>query len=353
MWPIRELLMDPEVSEIMINGPDMVFVERKGVMELTDVQFSSDSALNQMIGTILQPSGREVSSSTPFVDFRLPDGSRGNVVIPPVSLAGAVVTIRKFTKVLTKGSDLIQAGTISRRMLNLLGAAVKGRANILFVGATGTGKTTTLAILSRHIPENERIITIEDTAEIQLTQKHVVRMECRHANLEGKGAITLSQLVRNSLRMRPTRIIVGEIRGDEAVDMIQAICSGHQGSLAVLHASSPTDAVGRLEMMLLSRGLMLPLWCIHKQIASAIDLIVQHEMLADGTRKITHITEVAGVEGDHVVLHDLFLYNRVGTDSNGRERGQWMCSGAKPRFLEKCEKLGFTLPPEVYAAGAE
>jgi pilus assembly protein CpaF len=351
--PIRALMDDPEVTEIMINGPEMVFVERRGVMQQAPLKFRDEQQLNLLVAALLQSMGRTVSASSPFVDFRLPDGSRGNVTIPPVALNGPVVTIRRFTKTLTKMSDLIRVGTISKRMAHLLGVAVKGRANIIFAGATGTGKTTTLAILSHYIPENERIITIEDTAELQLQQKHVVRLECRQANIEGKGAITLSHLVRNALRMRPTRIIVGEIRGDEVVDMLQAIASGHQGCLAVLHASSPLDAVSRLELMSLSRGLMLPLWAIHKQIASAIDLIVQHEFLADGTRKITRITELAGVEGDAIVLQDLFAYRRTGADPAGRETGEWVAGGSKPRFLQKCEKMGFTLPPEVYAAGTD
>jgi pilus assembly protein CpaF len=351
--PIRALMDDPEVTEIMINGPEMVFVERRGVMQQAPLKFRDEQQLNLLVAALLQSMGRTVSASSPFVDFRLPDGSRGNVTIPPVALNGPVVTIRRFTKTLTKMSDLIRVGTISKRMAHLLGVAVKGRANIIFAGATGTGKTTTLSILSHYIPENERIITIEDTAELQLQQKHVVRLECRQANIEGKGAITLSHLVRNALRMRPTRIIVGEIRGDEAVDMLQAIASGHQGCLAVLHASSPLDAVSRLELMSLSRGLMLPLWAIHKQIASAIDLVVQHEFLADGTRKITRITELAGVEGDAIVLQDLFAYRRTGADPAGRETGEWVAGGSKPRFLQKCEKMGFTLPPEVYAAGTD
>ena len=351
--PIRALMDDPEVTEIMINGPEMVFVERRGVMQQAPLKFRDEQQLNLLVAALLQTMGRTVSASAPFVDFRLPDGSRGNVTIPPVALNGPVVTLRRFTKTLTKMSDLIRVGTISKRMAHLLGVAVKGRANIIFAGATGTGKTTTLAILSHYIPETERIITIEDTAELQLQQKHVVRLECRQANIEGKGAITLSHLVRNALRMRPTRIIVGEIRGDEAVDMLQAILSGHEGCLAVLHASSPTDAVCRLEMMSLARGLMLPLWAIHQQIASAIDLVVQHEFLADGTRKITRITELAGVEGDHIALKDLFAYRRTGTAENGREKGEWISGGSKPRFLSKCEKRGFTLPPEVYAAGTD
>jgi pilus assembly protein CpaF len=351
--PIRELMLDPAVTEIMINGPLQVYAERGGVMELTGVRFGGEGQLGPLISALLQPSGRDVSSSTPFADFRLPDGSRGNVTIPPVSLTGPVITIRKFTKSLRSPEDLVRAGALSGRMATLLGAAVRGRANILFSGAAGTGKTTTLGILSRHIPEGERIITIEDTAELALSQKHVVRLECRHPNLEGKGAVTMAQLVRNSLRMRPTRVLVGEVRGEEAADMIQAIASGHQGCLAVIHGSSPLDAVSRLEMMLLGRGVGLPLWAIQKQIASAIDLVVQHEMLAGGVRKITHVTEVRGVEGERVALADLFEYRRTGEDERGRETGEWLCGGQRPRFLDKCEKMGFTLRSDVYAAGTE
>ena len=351
--PIRDLMLDPEVTEIMINGPDQVYVERHGVMEPHALQFRDEEALYLLVGALLQPQGRSVSPSAPYVDFRLPDGSRGNVIVPPLAVNGPVVTIRKFTKQIAAVADLMRVGTLSKRMAHLLAAAVMGRANILFSGATGTGKTTTLGVLSRYIPDTERIITIEDTAELQLQQKHVVRLECRRANMEGKGGVTLSDLVKNSLRMRPTRIIVGEIRGDEAVDMLQAISSGHQGCLAVLHASSPLDAVSRLEMMSLSRGLMLPLWAIHKQIASAIDLIVQHEFLTDGTRKITRITELAGVEGEGIVLHDLVGYRRHGADKAGRETGEWVWSGVEPRFLRKCEKMGYKVPPEVYAAGSE
>jgi pilus assembly protein CpaF len=351
--PIRPLMMDPEVTEIMINGPSQVYVERRGVMQPCPLQFTDERELELLIGALLQPMGRSVSASAPYVDFRLPDGSRGNVIIPPLALNGPVVTIRKFTKTLTTVADLIRAGTLSKRMAQMLAAAVRGKANIIFSGATGTGKTTTLAILSRYIPDTERIITIEDTAELQLQQKHVVRLECRQQNVEGKGAITVAHLLRNALRMRPTRIIVGEIRGEEAVDMLQAILSGHQGCMAVLHASSPLDAVSRLELMSLSRGLLLPLWAIHRQIDSAIDIIVQHEFATDGTRKITRVTELAGVEGDHIALRDLFAYRRLGAEPSGREKGEWVCGGTKPRFLEKCEKLGFTIPPETYAAGPD
>ena len=351
--PIRGLLLDPEVTEIMINGPSRVFVERHGVMEPYPLELGNEQQLQLLIGALLRPTGRSVSASAPYVDFRLPDGSRGNVIISPLAVDGPAVTIRKFTRQLTKAADLIRVGTLSKRMAHLLGAAVKGRANIIFSGATGSGKTTTLQILSRYIPESERIITIEDTAELNLQQQHVVRLECRRANVEGKGGVTLSQLLRNALRMRPTRIIVGEIRGEEAVDMLQAISSGHEGCLAVLHASSPLDAVSRLEMMSLSRGLMLPLWAIHKQIAAAIDLIVQHDQLADGTRKITRITECAGAENDRVVLRDLFAYRRLRADEAGREIGEWISSGGEPQFLRKLQKMGFTIPPEVYAEGSD
>ena len=347
------LLVDPQITEIMINGPGQVFVERKGVMELTSLKFSDAHQLDLVVEALLQTTGRTVSQTNPFVDFRLPDGSRGNVIIPPLALNGAVVTIRKFTKTVTKTADLIHLGTLSKRMATLLAVAVKGRANVIFAGATGTGKTTTLGILSHYIGDAERIITIEDTAELQLQQKHVVRLECRPSNVEGKGSVTLAHLVRNALRMRPTRIIVGEIRGDEAVDMLQAILSGHQGCLAVMHAASPLDAVSRLELMSLSRGLALPLWAIHRQIDSAIDLIVQHDLVADGTRKITKVTELAGVEGDRIVLKDLFAYHRKGVDASGRELGEWICDGHAPRFLYKCEKMGFKLAPEIYAAGSD
>ena len=351
--PIRELLLDPTVTEIMVNGPDQVFLEREGRMQLADERFRDAEQLMGLIEVLLRPSGRVISSTSPYMDFRLPDGSRGNVIIPPAALNGPVLTIRKFTRQLTSVISLIEAGTLTERMAHLLAVAVEGRANIIFSGATGTGKTTTLGIFSRYIPEGERIITIEDTAEIQLPQRHVVRLECRPPNLEGKGEINMSDLVRNSLRMRPTRIIVGEIRGQEVIDMIQAISTGHHGCLAVLHASSPTDVISRLELMSLSRGLLLPLWAIHKQIASTIDLIVQHELLGDGSRKVTRMTEVAGVQDDRIVLRDLFEYRRLGVNQHGRIVGEWTCSGVRPGFLERCEKRGVELPAGVLAPGAD
>jgi len=351
--PIREFLRDPFVSEIMINGPSQIFVERKGRMELTAWRFEDARQLDFMIERMLKPTGRSVSPAAPYVDFRLPDGSRVNVTISPIALDGATVTVRKALANYTEIADLLRAGTLSNRMAHLLIAAVKGRLNILFSGGAGTGKTTALGILGTYIPDTERIITIEDTAELQLRQRHVVRLECRRANLEGRGEVTMGELVVNALRMRPTRIIIGEVRGGEAVDMLQAILTGHQGCLAVVHASSPVDAVSRLEMMAMSSGLQLPLWAVHKQIAAAIDLVVQHDMRPDGSRKITRITEVCGVEGDGVILRDMFAYERLGVDASGRERGQWACTGGEPVCLAKCVMRGVEVLPEVYAAGAD
>ncbi|MDH3584316.1 MAG: CpaF family protein [Phycisphaerae bacterium] len=351
--PLRQLLLDPEITEIMINGPKQVFVERHGRMELAPVQFSNDQQIERLVDTLLEPTGRQVTKRVPFVDFRLPDGSRVNVIIPPVALDGPTVTIRKFTRSLSKITDLMEMGTLSQRMAYLLSAAIQARLNMVFAGATGAGKTTTLGILSAHIPESERIVTIEDTAELDLNQQHVVRLECRPPNIEGEGQITQEHLLRNALRMRPKRIILGEIRGDEAIDMIQAINSGHDGCLAVLHASTPADAVSRLEMMMLSRGLQLPAAAIRRQIASALDLIIQHEMLPDGTRKITHITELAGLKGDEVELRDLFLFQHEGPDETGRVPGRFVCTGTEPAFLPKFQRAGVELPPNLFARGEE
>jgi len=351
--PIRHLLVDPEITEIMINGHDQVFVERNGKMVLDDMKFDSDEQVRTLIERLIEPTGRSITTAAPFVDFRLPDGSRVNAVVPPVAVSGPTVTIRKFTRTLNSAKDLIERRTLSRRMAELLAVSVRARLNIVFSGATGTGKTTTLGIISRYIPESERIITIEDTAELDLQRAHVVSLECRPPNAEGKGQVVLSQLVRNALRMRPTRIIMGEIRGDEAVDMLQAIATGHDGCLAVMHASSPLDAVSRLVMMSLSRGLMLPMWAIHKQIASAIDLIVQHELLADGTRRITHITQVGGVQDDRIELRNIFEYRRQGKDEDGREVGQWICHGVQADFLPKFDKAGLAVPADVFNVGPE
>ena len=349
--PIRHLLKDPEVTEIMINGHEHVYVERNGKMVLDKLKFANNDQVRMLVERLLEPTGRSISAATPFVDFRLPDGARVNAIVPPPAVDGPTVTIRKFTRTLTTVKDLISRGTLTGQMAALLCASVRARLNIVFAGAAGTGKTTTLSILSGDIPETERIITIEDTAELNLQQKHVVRLEARPPNPEGKGEIHLWQLVRNALRMRPTRIIMGEIRGDEAVDMLQAIATGHDGCLAVLHASSPRDAVSRLEMMALSRGLLLPLWAIHKQIATAIDLILQHEIHQDGTRRITYVTAVCGVENEQIVLHDIFEYRREGQSADGRQIGQWLCHGVPDGFFAKFEKLGVPIPSGLPSGG--
>ncbi|MEX2213344.1 MAG: ATPase, T2SS/T4P/T4SS family [Phycisphaeraceae bacterium] len=351
--PIREILLDPEVTEIMINGQQQIYVERRGKMELWPHKFANARALEFLIESLLRPSNRSVDVSKPFVDFRLPDGSRVNVIIPPIAIDGATITIRKFTQTLGTMADLMKIGTISERMARLLYVAILGRLNILFCGATGTGKTTTLNILSRYIPDHERIITIEDTAELDLQKPHVVRLECRPPNIEGSGRVTLADLLRNSLRMRPTRIIVGEIRGDEAIEMLAAISSGHEGCLAVLHSSSPRDAMARLEMMVLSRGLAMPLWAIHKQIAGAVDLVVQHELLIDGSRKVTSICEVADSDDQQVELRELFGFQSESVDSDGKVIGKWVCSGVEPHFLVKLDKRNVELPKGLFKQGNE
>jgi len=344
LQPIRSLLEDPEVTEIMINGPHQVYVERGGRMAEVEIELGDRRQVQALVETLLEPTGRSISTASPYQDFRLSDGSRVNVIIPPVALDGPIVTIRKFTRTIETVDDLVQLNTLSQRMAQLLIAAVRGRLNIIFSGATGTGKTTALGVLSGHISDRERIITIEDTAELLLKQKHVIRLECRPPNSEGRGTITMGELVRNALWMRPTRIIVGEIRGEEALDMLQAILTGHEGCMAVVHGSSPADVMCRLEVMSLQRGLAIPLWAIHRQIASAIDLIVQHDFARDGTRKITRITEIVGVENDQIMLHDIFTYNSHGLDANGRAAGEWVCDGVRGDLVAKVERSGVEIP---------
>lgn len=353
--PIRHLLMDPQVTEVMINGRSQVFAERQGRMLKEPITFETEEQLSFLVETLMRPSNRSVDNKHPYADGRLPDGSRVNVVLPPIALNGPTITIRKFTRTLNEVRDLIAVGTMTERMAALLVGAIRGKLNIVFSGATGSGKTTTLGILSRHIDPRERIILIEDTAELELHQDHVVRLECRQANVEGEGAIEIKHLVRNALRMRPTRIIVGEVRGDEAVEMLQAITSGHEGCLSVLHASSPRDAVTRLEMMVLSRGLRLPLWAIHRQIAAAIDLVIQHEILPDGSRRVSRITEVAGVEGEgteaRVKLNDLFAFQNDGPGEDGRIEGRFVCSGVEPQFIARFARYGVNAPSKLFEAG--
>ena len=336
---IQHLLLDPEISEIMINGTRFLFVERGGVMQQLHPIFSSKQQLDVLVENLVMLTGRAVNVKSPFVDFRMPDGARVNVVIAPVALDGPVITIRKMTRSLRTLDDLVARGTLNAQMAFFLFTCVRARKNILFSGGTATGKTTTLGMLSAYIPEGERIVVIEDTAELELRQPHVVRLECRPPNLEGTGAIALADLLRNSLRMRPTRIIVGEVRGEEAFDMLNAMTSGHDGSLAVIHASSPTHATARMEMMVLSRGLPLPIWSIQRQIAGAVDLIVQHALLPDGTRRVTHITEVVEAKDDQVKLRDLFLYEQHGFDAQGAVVGQFRCTGEEPTFLPELRRL--------------
>lgn len=339
--PIKHLLLDPEISEIMINGPQRLFVERRGVMQEQSPVFRSSQQIEVLIENLAAHTGRAVTVRSPFVDFRLPDGSRVNVVINPIAIDGPVVTIRKATRSLQRVEDLVERGTLTQRMAYFLYMAIAAKLNVVFSGGTATGKTTLLGLLSAYIPEGERIVVIEDTAELELRQPHVVRMECRPPNIEGAGGITLADLLKNSMRMRPTRIILGEIRSGEAFEMLNAMTSGHDGCLAVLHAGSPAHAVSRLEMMVLTRGLALPVWAIRRQIASALHLVVQLELLTDGSRRVTHISEVAGVEGDEVAVADIYEYRLASPDEGGgATAGDFRCTGREPSFMDKLVRVG-------------
>jgi pilus assembly protein CpaF len=332
----------------MVNSPDQVYVERKGKLVLTDVRFRDDAHVMHVIEKIVAPLGRRIDESSPMVDARLPDGSRVNAIIPPLALKGPCITIRKFAKDPLRVDNLLAFGTLSEEMAELLNACVAGKLNIVVSGGTGSGKTTTLNILSSFIPSDERIVTVEDAAELQLRQDHVVTLETRPANIEGKGAITMRDLVRNSLRMRPDRIVVGEVRSGEALDMLQAMNTGHDGSLTTGHANTPRDMLSRLETMVLMAGMDLPVRAIREQIASAIDVIVQQSRLRDGSRKITHITEVQGMEGEVVTLQDIFIFDSTGKDENGKIIGQFKPTGIRPKFLEKVAANGITVPNEVF-----
>ena len=346
--PIQPLVDDPAVSEIMVNGPHQVFVEINGRVVLTDRKFIDDEHVMRVIDRIVSPLGRRVDESMPMVDARLPDGSRVNVIIPPLALNGPCITIRKFARVPLTPQRLVELGTMTEDMCMFLEAAVKARLNILVSGGTGSGKTTTLNALSSFIPSHERIITIEDAAELQLQQDHVVTLESRPPNIEGKGEITIRQLVRNALRMRPDRIVVGEVRGAEALDMLQAMNTGHDGSMSTLHSNSPRDTLSRLETMVLMAGTELPSRAIREQIASALHLIVHQSRLRDGSRKITHITEVQRMEGDQIVLQDLFVYRQHGVDRDGRVIGEHVATGCRPLFMDLFEAEGVELPPDIF-----
>ena len=349
LGPIEPLLQDDSITEIMVNGPKKVFVERLGKLELTDVQFHDNAHVMNIAERILTPLGRRIDESSPLVDARLDDGSRVNIIIPPLSLTGPTITIRKFSKKPLTVNNLIAFGTIDEKMAEFLRACVKARINILVSGGTGSGKTTTLNVISSFIPERERIVTIEDAAELRLQQENVVTLESRPANIEGEGQITIRDLVRNALRMRPDRIIVGEVRSGEALDMLQAMNTGHDGSLTTAHANSPRDALSRLETMVLMSGLELPVRAIREQISSAIDLIIQQSRMRDGSRKITHVTEVQHMEGNTITMQDIFRYQQQGYDENGKAIGHYVSTGLKPNFLEKFEVNGVELPEEFFA----
>lgn len=347
--PIDSLLMDPTVSEVMVNGPHLVYVERNGKLEKTSVKFRDNEHVLHVIEKIVSPIGRRIDESSPMVDARLPDGSRVNAIIPPLALKGPTITIRKFSRDPFTVDDLINFGTLTPEMAKFIEACVKIRLNIVVSGGTGSGKTTTLNVLSSFIPPDERIITIEDAAELQLRQEHVVSLETRPPNVEGKGAVLMRDLVRNALRMRPDRIIVGEVRGGEALDMLQAMNTGHDGSITTGHANSPRDMIARLETMVLMAGMELPSRAIREQIASAIDLIIQQNRLRDGSRKIVNITEVQGMEGDTVVLQDIFVFEQRGVDENGRIIGRLRPTGIRPKFYDQFQRSGIQLPPDLFA----
>ena len=347
--PIEVLVQDPNYSEIMVNGYDKVYVEDKGKLKLTDIKFRDEEHLMNVINRIVSNVGRHVDEASPMVDARLADGSRVNAIIPPLSLVGPVLTIRKFGKKPITAQQLLQFGSLTPDMLRFLEACVKGKLNIVVAGGTGSGKTTLLNVLSSYIPEDERIVTIEDAAEVQLKQEHVITLEARPANLEGKGAVTIRNLVKNALRMRPDRIIVGEVRSEETLDMLQAMNTGHDGSLTTTHANSPRDTVARLETMVLMSGMELPLKAIRDQISSAIDIIVQQSRLRDGTRKITSITEIIGMEGDVVSMQDIFVYETDGTvDTAGKFVGRFRATGVKPHCIEKIRGNGVTVRNEWF-----
>ncbi len=348
--PLEPLLRDPEISEIMVNGPNRIYVERDGRLSVVDAAFTDENHLRRVIDKIVARVGRRVDESSPMVDARLADGSRVNAVVPPIALDGSSLTIRKFAADPLQVADLIRFGTLTRPVADLLSACVRGRLNILISGGTGSGKTTTLNVLSSFIPHDERIVTIEDAAELQLRQDHVLRLESRTANIEGRGEIPIRSLVRNALRMRPDRIVVGEVRDGAALDMLQAMNTGHDGSLTTVHSNSPRDSASRLETMVLMAGIDLPSRAIREQIASALDLVIHQSRLSDGSRRITHITEVTGMEGDVLTMQDLFLFDYgAGVDERGRFRGTLRSTGLRPSFAERLADHGIPMPVDLFA----
>ncbi|HZO63599.1 MAG TPA: CpaF family protein [Kribbellaceae bacterium] len=347
--PLEPYLRDPGVSEIMVNGHDQIYVERDGRLVGVDAAFTDESHLRRTIDKIVSRVGRRVDDASPMVDARLPDGSRVNAVVPPIALDGSLLTIRKFAADPFTANDLISFGTLTAPVAELLNACVRGRLNVLIGGGTGSGKTTTLNVLSSFLPDDERIVTIEDAAELQLRQDHVLRLESRPSNVEARGEIAIRDLVRNSLRMRPDRIIIGEVRDGAALDMLQAMNTGHDGSITTVHSNAPRDSLSRLETMVLMGGVELPQRAIREQMASAIDLIVHQARLKDGTRRITHITEVTGMEGEVITLQDLFLFDfHAGVDEHGRFRGTLRATGLRPGFLDRLADRGVRLPPRMF-----
>ena len=353
LGPLEPLLQDPTVSDILVVTPRLVYVERGGKLYRTPVEFKDDGHLLRIIEKIVSRVGRRVDESSPLVDARLPDGSRVNAVIPPVAVDGPLLSIRRFGRHALRGEDLVTKGAMTEGMLQLLQGCVKARLNILISGGTGSGKTTLLNAVSSYIPEDERIVTIEDAAELRLQQTHVARMETRPPNVEGTGAISIRQLVINSLRMRPDRIIVGEVRSEEALDMLQAMNTGHDGSLTTLHANTPRDALGRLEVMVGMANANMGIRSIRSQIASAVDLFVQTSRFTDGSRRITHITEVVGMEQDIVTLQDIFLFEKTGVSDTGKVRGRFRATGIRPKFYDRLKTCGITLGTPLFQTVVE
>ena len=348
--PLQPLLEDDTITEIMVNGPKNVYIERKGRLHRVPVTFESNDHVMRVIDRIVAPLGRRIDESSPYVDARLPDGSRVNAVIPPISLVGPTLTIRKFSKNPITVEQLIQFGSVTNEVVQFLKACVEARLNVLISGGTGSGKTTLLNVMSSFIPDDERIITIENAAELQLRQEHVVTLESRPPNIEGRGEITIRDLVINSLRMRPERIIVGECRGGETLDMLQAMNTGHDGSMTTAHANTPRDALSRVETMCLMAGMDLPVRAIREQVASAVDLIAQQERMRDGTRKVTFVSEVSGMEGDIITMTDIFTFEQTGVDA-GKVVGRLRPTGLRPKFMDKIEQAGINLPPSIFGIG--
>ncbi len=344
LGPLEPLLADPDVSDILVNSPKQVYIERRGKLELTNVEFKDDEHLMRVIERIVSTVGRRIDESSPMVDARLQDGSRVNAIIPPLALDGPVLSIRRFGAEPLRMSSLIEKNALTKDMADMFEMCVNARLNILISGGTGAGKTTLLNALSAYIPENERIVTIEDSAELQLQQPHVVRLETRPPNIEGRGEVTQRELVKNALRMRPDRIVIGEVRGGEAIDMLQAMNTGHDGSLTTVHANTPRDALARLETMIQMTGMRLSDRAMRQQIASALDLVIQAARLSDGTRRVTSISEITGMEGETITMQEIFQFERKGMDKDGKVIGRFRPTGVRPRFAERLKQYGMQLP---------